>query len=100
MGIMAAKFTPVNVQDYLHQQPFLPIKRQDIIVNNRHVCPRLFEVAQEAKVIAAEGIHHCVQVNPANVFEHTDLEGALGKQLPRSTTRNMPPRKSGIAFSI
>jgi hypothetical protein len=83
MGVHAPELTPIILTDHLDQQSLLFVEWQSVIVQHRHSRLRLLGGVQKAEGIAAIGVHHGVQIDPAPAFHHTNVERSLGEQCTR-----------------
>lgn len=81
MGLGTAELTPIVGQDRIHRHLSLFIERQHVVVQDGHRRIGLLGGVQEAKGMAAVGIHRGAQVHLALAFEVAHKEGILGQEL-------------------
>ena len=83
MALGAAELAAVVDQHRADRQVQPGIKRQPVVVQHRDRGLGLLGDVQEAEDVAAEGVDHGRQIDPADTFEGADHEGVRGQQLTR-----------------
>ena len=99
MLLGAAELAAVVGQHRAHRQIELAIEGQHLVVQHRDGRFGLLGDVQEAERVAAEGIHHGMQVDLADALERADEEGVLAKQLARLGAFDVTLAEARVCFS-
>ena len=74
------------------------VKRQHLVVEDIGCCLLALTGEELTKGKAAEGIDHCLQVQPSHAFETADIKSILTEQISGVFSFNMAFSELGVGF--